>query len=70
MKWYEIEPEDALNLKLPHDGIDGPLNETGETCSWPWDPMLKPIMSVGQYHCPYCGAMIVAGIPHIDYKDV
>lgn len=19
---------------------------------------------LGQYHCPYCGAMVVAGVPH------
>ncbi len=22
---------------------------------------------MGQYHCGYCGAMVMAGMPHLDY---
>lgn len=21
------------------------------------------------YHCKFCGAMVIAGMPHIDYSD-
>jgi hypothetical protein len=24
---------------------------------------------MGQYHCSYCGAMVIAGIPHLDYRE-
>lgn len=23
--------------------------------------------TIGQYHCPECGEMVVAGLPHLDY---
>ena len=29
-------------------------------------PELKMDVPIGQYHCPDCGAMLVAGIPHFD----
>jgi len=25
---------------------------------------------IGQYHCPYCGAMVIAGVPHPDMCDL
>lgn len=25
---------------------------------------------IGMYHCPYCGAMVLAGQRHLDYADV
>jgi len=65
----EIEPQDATNLKLPDPDIKGPVNELGEPCPWPWDPIQLKGAPIGQYHCPYCGAMVLAGMDHIDYKD-
>lgn len=28
------------------------------------DVPLPPDAAIGQYHCPDCGAMLVAGLPH------
>jgi hypothetical protein len=67
MKWTEIEPKDALEIQLPQEGIEGPVNEMGEPCPWPWDPIQLKGAPLGQYHCPYCGAMVLAGMDHIDY---
>lgn len=68
-QWFDIDPKDATHLSLPQDGIDGPLNELGEQCPWPWEPQQLAGAPIGQYHCPYCGGMVVAGIPHLDYSD-
>ena len=68
--WREIEPADAVNIVLPRDDIAGPLNEEGEPCPWPWDPIQLRGAPIGQYHCPYCGAMCVAGMDHPDYAEV
>jgi hypothetical protein len=69
--WREVEPEEASKLtKEELDLIDRPANETGETCPWPWDPQQLEKAPLGrQYHCPYCGAMVIAGRPHIDYGE-
>jgi hypothetical protein len=69
MKWDEIVPADAVKIQLPADGIEGPLNEVGEPCPWPWEPQQLRGAPLGQYHCPYCGAMVIAGMPHIDYRE-
>lgn len=45
----------------------GPRNEMGEPCVWPYDPILMTGQPLGQYHCGWCGAMVVAGMPHPDY---
>ena len=66
--WKEITPQDAVDIVLPRDDIVGPINEMGESCPWPWEPQQLLGAPLGQYHCPYCGAMVVAGIPHIDYR--
>lgn len=68
--WTEIEPKNAVDTLLPHPDIQGPVNELGEPCPWPWEPQQLRGAPIGQYHCPYCGAMVVAGMPHIDYKDL
>lgn len=68
-RWTEIEPKDAVAIRLPHPEIVGPLNELGEPCPWPWDPPQLAGAPLGQYHCPYCGAMVMAGVDHIDYRD-
>ncbi len=60
----------AMELVLPIPGIDGPTNEMGEPCPWPWDPIQLKGAPIGQYHCPYCGAMVLAGMDHLDYKDI
>lgn len=67
--WSNITPADAVDIELPHDDIVGPLNEMGEPCPWPWEPQQLVGAPLGQYHCPYCGAMVVAGVPHIDYRE-
>jgi hypothetical protein len=67
--WYQIKPEDATQIELPRPDIQGPLNELGEPCPWPWDPPQLLGAPLGQYHCPYCGAMVMAGMDHIDYRD-
>lgn len=69
MNWYDIAPEDAVSIALPREGIEGPVNEMGEPCPWPWEPQQLVEVPLGQYHCEYCGAMVVAGVPHPDYRD-
>lgn len=49
--------------------ITAPLNELGERCPWPWEPQQLVGVPMGQYHCGYCGAMVIAGVPHLDYGD-
>ena len=67
--WHEIAPEDAINIELPRPDIAGPVNEQGEPCPWPWEPQQLVGVPLGQYHCGYCGAMVMAGLPHIDYAE-
>jgi hypothetical protein len=66
--WYDIEPRDAgdLDLSVRLD-ITAPHNEMGERCPWPWDPQQLVGAPLGQYHCGYCGAAVMAGMRHIDY---
>lgn len=72
-RWQDITPREAaerrLNLAVDLD-ITAPLNEEGERCPWPWDPQQLVGAPMGQYHCPYCGAMVMAGLEHLDYADV
>ncbi|MFE3583726.1 hypothetical protein [Streptomyces vinaceus] len=68
--WTEISPEQAAaeKLNLVRDlHITAPRNEMGERCPWPWEPQQLVGAPIGQYHCPHCGAMVLAGVPHIDY---
>jgi hypothetical protein len=68
--WHDIAPKDAVDLDLSvRLDIDAPLNEAGERCPWPWEPQQLVGAPMGQYHCGYCGAMCVAGIPHLDYRE-
>lgn len=67
--WSDIAPADAVDLDLSKDlTITAPLNEAGQRCPWPWEPQ-QLVGPIGQYHCPYCGAMVLAGAPHIDYAN-
>lgn len=77
IRWQDITLEEALKVvdgKPVYDlsqrsDITAPLNEEGERCPWPWDPQRLAGAPLGQYHCPYCGAMVMAGIEHVDYAD-
>lgn len=71
MKWLDIDPRDAegIDCRLRPD-LDPPLNESQEPCPWPWDPQQLKGAPLGQYHCPYCGAMVMAGWPHLDYRGL
>ena len=69
MNWYDIAPADAVNIDLSERlDITAPLNEEGERCPWPWEPQQRVGWPMGQYHCSYCGAMVIAGAPHPDYN--
>lgn len=70
--WRDINPKDAVDFVLPHtdsDGnlVEGPVNEVGFQCPWPWEPQQLTGAPLGQYHCSHCGGMQVAGMPHIDW---
>lgn len=67
--WHEIEPKDAVGIVLPADGIIGPLTMEGDPCPWPWEPPQLAGLPIGQYHCPYCLEMVIAGMNHIDYRE-
>jgi hypothetical protein len=63
--WRTISPKDASEMDLTERlDVSAPRNENGERCPWPWDPQQ---LKGGQYHCPYCGAMVLAGVYHLDY---
>jgi hypothetical protein len=70
VRWQDIDPADAgaLDLRVRTD-ITAPLNEEGERCPWPWEPQQLGGAPMGQYHCGYCGAMVAAGLPHLDYGE-
>lgn len=68
--WYEFTPEEAVGLDLSVElDISAPHNENGERCPWPWLPEQLGDAPIGQFHCEYCGAMVLAGVRHLDYKD-
>lgn len=63
-------PDHAVNI------IDNCLDRLDREIDWgewegrkrkrcPEQPMLLTGMPLGQYHCPVCGMMIVAAIPHL-----
>jgi hypothetical protein len=66
--WSEIAPEDAVDIVLPRDDVIGPVTSEHEPCPWPWDPQQLVGVPLGQYHCPFCGEMVLAGMPHLDYR--
>lgn len=70
--WTNYTPQQAADLKLDLSvrlDISAPINEMGERCPWPWEPQQLIGTPIGQYHCPYCGGMVVAGQPHLDWRD-
>jgi hypothetical protein len=74
--WYDITPAEAKERfgENPNgaigSGIRLPVNEMGEECPWPWEPQQLVGVPMGQYHCGYCGAMVLAGVLHFDYCEV
>ena len=68
--WYDISPADAADLELPAPGIRGPMGDDGQPCPWPWEPQQLVGAPLGQYHCGYCGSMVMAGVRHPDYSDL
>jgi len=66
----KIDPRDAVDIALPQPGIYGPSNEEGEPCTWPWEPVQLKGVPMGMYHCGYCGAMVIAGMEHMDYRNI
>ena len=73
MHWSDFDPQNMINIVLPWDGphglIEGPMNELGERCPWPWEPQQLKGAPMGQYHCSYCGGMNVAGVAHIEWTQ-
>lgn len=67
--WYDIPLAEATDIVLPRDDVIGPLNEFGELCAWPWEPLLFEGQPIGMYHCGYCGTMVIAGQTHVDYRE-
>jgi hypothetical protein len=58
----------ALSLVQEDDGWRLPYSEgDDEFCEFPLDPLLMTGQPIGQYHCPFCGSMVVAAFPHPDY---
>jgi hypothetical protein len=54
------------------DGASGwsvPIGDDGRPCPMPLDPLLMFGQPLGMYHCPWCGSMILAGVPHVDYAE-
>jgi len=37
-----------------------------EKCNY--DPMQMAGLPIGMFHCPECGEMVIAGMPHPDYS--
>lgn len=71
IRWQDIAPADAVNIDLTvRLDITAPLNEMGARCPWPWDPQQLAGQPLGQFHCGFCGAMVVAGMEHIDYDGM
>lgn len=58
-----VQDDDGWRLPYADPGIDGP----GVPCRFPLDPLILSGQPIGQYHCPYCGSMVLAGVPHLDY---
>jgi hypothetical protein len=69
-RWQDVPLSRAVDIDLTKRlDITAPHNEAGERCPWPWDPQQLVGAPLGQYHCPYCGAMVMAGMEHLDYGE-
>ena len=45
-------------------------DEQSAQCSCPHDPAPYRGLPMGMYHCPECGAMVLAGMEHPSDEDV
>ena len=36
----------------------------------PYDPSQLVDVPIGMFHCPECGEMVLAGLPHPDYANL
>lgn len=73
IRWQDFSPQQAAEQKInltTRTDVTAPHNEMGERCPWPWEPQQLGDAPMGQYHCPYCGAMVLAGVEHLDYGSV
>lgn len=71
MNWHDIDPKDALTIDCTtRPDLNPPRNEMNDVCPWPWEPQQLKGAPMGQYHCPYCLAMVLAGVPHLDYSEI
>jgi len=52
--------------RLPWSDVPDDLGEPTR-CPFPIDPLFLIGQPIGMYHCPYCGSMVLAGAPHLDY---
>lgn len=69
-RWQDISPKDAVDIDCTkRPDLNPPKNEIGDVCPWPWEPEQYAGAPIGQYHCGYCGAMVLAGVEHLDYSD-
>ena len=69
MTWKDVTPQQAAELTPEQIRLlFPPLGEDGKPCPWPWDPQQLKGAPLGQYHCPYCGSMVMAGQEHLDYR--
>jgi hypothetical protein len=70
MNWQDIDPKDATEIDCTtRPDLNPPRTQTGNVCPWPWEPQQLTGVPLGQYHCGYCGEMVVAGVPHPDYGN-
>lgn len=58
------EITNRIERRLTKRGADSP--KAGEKCSF--DPSALTDVALGMFHCPQCGEMVVAGMPHPDYS--
>jgi len=71
IRWDTIPPEHAVGLDLSTDSdIQGPVNEHGVVCPWPWE-VQQQTFQVGSLHtCSHCGSVGTPGLPHQDHRDL
>lgn len=66
-RWIEFSPDEAAKLTAGKDGVTAPLNENGDPCPWPWE--IQTYMIQREMKCRFCGAKVIASLPHIDYGE-
>jgi hypothetical protein len=70
LRWQDIAPTDAVDIDLTKRlDITAPRNENGQRCPWQWEPQQLAGAPLGHNRSPYCDAMCVAGMQHLDHTD-